>query len=248
MNALKIFLNGSKGRLNQTLANYAKENGLTVCTGGFCPRENPEPGLTEADVAIDFSFHAATLPLVKLAAQLKKPIVIATTGHSDEERAEILNYTKDIPIIWSGNYAIGVNVFFYAVRKAAERLGPLFDIEVIESHHAKKKDSPGGTAMRLVDILTKAYDWAPEETHVTHGRHGIIGARPPQQIGMHAIRAGDIVGEHTVLFAGPGERLEITQRSHDRNTFAQGAIMAAKWLLNQPNGLYRMEDVLNLND
>lgn len=248
MTALKIFLNGSKGRLNQTLAAYASANSVQVCTGGVCPRENPEPGLREADVAIDFSFHSATLPLVQLAARLKKPIVIATTGHSEAEREAILPYAQQIPIMWSGNYAIGVNVFFYAVRKAAERLGDLFDLEVIESHHAKKKDSPGGTAMRLVEILTKAYDWNPQETDVTHGRYGIIGARPPRQIGMHAIRAGDIIGEHTVLFAGSGERIEITQRSQTRDTFAQGSLMAARWLLDKPNGLYRMEDVLNLND
>lgn len=248
MSTLKAFLNGSKGRLNQTLKAYAEREGIEICTGGVSPRENPEPGLREADVAIDFSFHAATLPLVKLATQLKKPIVIATTGHSDEEREAILPYAKEIPIMWSGNYAIGVNVFFYAVRKAAERLGDAFDLEVIESHHSKKKDSPGGTAVRLVEILTKAYGWAPDENTVTHGRHGIIGPRPPRQIGMHAIRAGDIVGEHTVLFAGPGEMLEITQRSQNRETFAQGAFMAARWLLGKPNGLYRMEDVLNLND
>ncbi len=245
---MKIFLNGLTGRLNQTLIAAAKTEGLPICTGGVNPRENPMPGLTEADVAIDFSFHTATLPLVQLAASLKKPIVIATTGHSAEERVAIKAYAKDIPIMWSGNYAIGVNVFFYAVRKAAERLGPHFHAEIIEAHHALKKDSPGGTAVRLVELIQTAHGWAHNDASVTHGRHGIIGPRPEKQIGVHAIRAGGIVGEHTVIFSNPSERLEITQRSHTRESFAQGAFIAARWLLQQKPGLYNMEDVLNLND
>jgi 4-hydroxy-tetrahydrodipicolinate reductase len=142
---------------------------------------------------------------------------------------------------------MGVNVFFYAVKKIAERLGNHFDAEIIEAHHAFKKDSPGGTAMHLIDLLEEAYGWSPEETTVMHGRQGIVGPRKPKEIGVHAIRAGGIIGEHTVLFSSPHERIEITQRSHSRESFVQGALIGAKWLLNQPIGLYNMEAVLGLS-
>jgi len=245
---LKVFLNGSQGRLNQTLIAYAREHAIEICTGGVNPRENPEPGLAAADVAIDFSFHAATLPLVQTCYRLQKPIVIATTGHTAAEKQMIEPYAEKIPMMWSGNYAVGVNVFFYAVRKAAEKLDASFHAEIIEAHHAKKKDSPGGTATRLIDILTHARSY-PEDVAVQHGRYGIVGPRRVEEIGVHAVRAGDIVGEHTVVLAGEGERLEIIQRSHHRHTFAHGAFMAANWLLQQPAGrLYRMEDVLGLTD
>ncbi len=245
---MKIFLNGLSGRCNQVIARLAKEEGISVCTGGRNPRLEPELGLQEADVAIDFSFHKATLPLTKLAARLKKPLIIATTGHSQEEKKAIKAYATQIPIIWSGNYAIGVNVFFYAVRKAAERLGPSFQAEIIETHHALKKDSPSGTALALSHIIEKAYGWGEGEAHIAHSREGSTGPRPEKEIGMHSIRAGDIVGEHRVLLAGPSESIELTQRAHNREPFARGALLAARWVLSQAPGLYDMQDVLNLKD
>ena len=202
------------------------------------------PALEKADVAIDFSVPEATEALVLEASRLEKAVVIGTTGHSSEQLKLIREASKTIPIILAGNFSIGVNLLFILARIASRALGEDYDAELIEMHHHHKKDSPSGTAARLLEIVEQEKGLGPENRQ--HGREGWVGARPKKEIGVHAIRGGDIVGEHTLLFAGQGERLELKHQATDRAIFARGALHAARWLVSQKPGLYDMEDVLQL--
>jgi len=150
-----------------------------------------------------------------------------------------------MPVLMAGNMSIGINVLLSVSRRLASLLGDKFDIEIIEAHHNQKKDSPSGTALMLAEAMAEATNTTLEENAV-YGRQGIIGARPQGQIGIHAVRGGDIVGDHTILFAGKGERIELTHRAHNRDNFARGALMAAKFVSNQSAGFYTMQDVLKL--
>jgi 4-hydroxy-tetrahydrodipicolinate reductase len=149
------------------------------------------------------------------------------------------------PIVLAPNFSVGVNALFFLARKTAELLEDGFDVEIIETHHRLKRDAPSGTAKRLGEIVTAARGWTGGD--VVHGREGMVGARPAQQIGMHSVRAGDVIGEHTVVFAGAGERLELTHKASSRETFAVGALRAARWIVHREPGLYTMEDVLGLD-
>ena len=193
------------------------------------------------------SVHEVTAGIARLAADHQVPLVIGTTGHTAAERSEILAAVNGrIPVVWAGNYSVGVNTLNYLTRKAAAILGERYEPELMEMHHHHKKDAPSGTAERLIEILQDAYALGDEQ--VTHGREGLIGARPAKEIGVHAIRGGDIVGEHTVYFIGDGERVELTHKATDRKIFAQGAVRAAHWAVGKAPGVYNMEDVLGLVD
>ena len=197
----------------------------------------------DCDVIIDFTHSDASLLHLRLASDKGKAIVIGTTGISPETLAEMKSMPAALAVI-SPNMSIGVNLLFTLVDRAARLIGRDYDTEIIEMHHKWKKDAPSGTAIRLRDIIMAAgpdRQWA----EVT-GRRGMIGERTRDEIGVLAIRAGDIVGEHTVLFAGAGERLEITHRAYSRENFAHGALAAAKWIVHQRNGVYDMGDVLGL--
>ena len=198
-----------------------------------------------ADVVIDFSDHAATAGITGLCARHKKAIVIGTTGHSKEEQAEILASKTKIPIVWASNFSTGVNTLFWLTRKAAEILGPDFDLEVIEMHHRMKKDAPSGTAKTLAEVLADVRKQQLDQV-ARHGRVGIVGARTASEIGIHSVRGGDVVGDHTVIFANNGERLELTHKASSRDTFANGALRAGLWVVKQKPGLYDMQDVLGL--
>ncbi|MEP6956059.1 MAG: 4-hydroxy-tetrahydrodipicolinate reductase, partial [Chthoniobacterales bacterium] len=176
----------------------------------------------------------------------RKPIVIGTTGHSAEQLSAITCAAASVPIVFAANFSVGVNALFWLTQKAAALLGDGFDVEISETHHRLKKDAPSGTAKHLAQILCEVRGLDPERD-VAHGRDGITGERPHNQIGMHAIRAGDVVGEHTVLFAGHGERLELTHKASSRDTFALGALRAAVWVAGQSPALYSMADVLDLH-
>jgi 4-hydroxy-tetrahydrodipicolinate reductase len=204
-----------------------------------------EPSLGTVDVVIDFSHADATERICAACVANRKSIVIGTTGHSPEQIAAIREAAKSIPVLLAANFSIGVNTLFWLTRKAAELLGEGFDLEIVETHHRLKKDAPSGTAKRLAEVLcgTRGLDY---EKDVAHGRRGMIGERPANQIGMHSIRAGDVVGDHTVIFAAAGERLELTHKASSRETFALGALRAARWIMAKPAGLYSMEDVLGL--
>lgn len=172
-------------------------------------------------------------------------MVIGTTGHTEAEREAILKHVANLPIVWAGNYSVGVNLLFYLTRVAAELLGETFEPEIIEMHHRHKKDAPSGTAERLIEQVLAARGWSTDA--VRHGRNGLVGERPAQELGVHALRGGSVVGDHTVVFAAEGERFELTHKASDRAIFARGALRAASWVLQQSPGLYRMEDVLNLS-
>jgi 4-hydroxy-tetrahydrodipicolinate reductase len=198
-----------------------------------------------AEVAIDFSVPAATAQLVETALRARKSVVIGTTGHSPEQLDYIRTAAKEIPIVLAGNFSIGVNLLFVLARQAARALGSDYDAELIEMHHHHKKDSPSGTAVRLLEIVEEERGLTAANRKA--GRDGWVGPRPQNEIGVHAVRGGDIVGEHILMFAGIGERLELKHQATDRSIFARGALHAARWLVNQSAGLYDMEDVLQLS-
>lgn len=200
--------------------------------------------LAEVDVIVDFSSHQATGAVLELARSHKKAVVIGTTGHPAETKKSLLAVAATIPCVWSGNYSVGVNLLFALTRRAAAVLGSDYDAEVIEMHHRFKKDAPSGTASRLLEIILE--ERKLEADAVRHGREGITGERQPTEVGMHALRGGDVVGDHTVMFAALGERLELTHKASDRGIFARGALRAASWIMGKPAGVYDMQDVLGL--
>lgn len=214
-------------------------------TGQIDVGDDIKAAIDGCDVVIDFSFHNATAAIVQLCAAKGKAVVIGTTGHSDSERAEITELTSKVPTVWASNYSTGVNALFWLTRKAAEILGPDFDLEVVEMHHRMKKDAPSGTAATLGEILAEVRGLQVKEA-LRHGREGIVGERTKTEIGMHSMRGGDVVGDHTVVYANVGERLELTHKASSRDTFANGALRAALWVVKQKPGLYSMQDVLGL--
>ena len=203
------------------------------------------PLLDQADVVIDFSFHSVTPEVAELCVARKKALVIGTTGHSDAEKAKIRACASTIPMVWASNYSTGVNTLFWLVRRATEILGPSFDLEVVEMHHRLKKDAPSGTAASLAEILAEVRKQQLSEV-IRHGREGITGERTATEIGMHSMRGGDVVGDHTVIYANVGERLELTHKASSRDTFANGALRAAVWVVTRKPGIYDMQDVLGL--
>ena len=231
--------------MGRAIASIADEKDCRIVSGVDLG-DDPAAVIDDCDVVIDFSLQEATLPVAKLTAERGKPIVIGTTGQSAEDREAITALSSRIPMVWAGNFSTGVNLLFYLTQKAAQVLDAEsdFDPEVIEMHHRHKKDAPSGTAERLLEILKESRSLG--DADVAHGRQGITGERPAAQIGSHSLRGGDVVGDHLVMFAGIGERLELTHRATDRVIFAAGALRAAKWVVSQPAGLYSMQDVLGL--
>ncbi|MFQ6043329.1 MAG: 4-hydroxy-tetrahydrodipicolinate reductase [Candidatus Poribacteria bacterium] len=199
--------------------------------------------IDKCDVVIEFTSPEATLKHLQNVVDADKAMVIATTGYTDEQMEQLLKLAPKIRCVMSPNYSIGVNLLLKLVQNAAQVLGDDFDIEVIEAHHNMKKDSPSGTALRIAEVIAESLNRNLDEVGV-YGRRGMVGERPRQEIGVHAIRGGDIVGDHTVLFAGVGERLEITHRAQSRETFARGALRAARWVVNAPRGLHDIDKVL----
>jgi 4-hydroxy-tetrahydrodipicolinate reductase len=201
--------------------------------------------IDQGQVVIDFTTPPSTLAGLDMIVKKGKPLVIGTTGFSPSELERIRKASTRIPCVLSPNMSVGVNVMFKIVAEVARLLGRDYDMEILEAHHRFKKDAPSGTALRLAEILAKAAQQKLEQV-ATYSRKGQVGERKKSESGIQAIRAGDIVGEHTVVFGGMGERLEITHRAHSRDNFARGAIIAAKWVVRQPPGLYEMAHVLGL--
>jgi len=201
--------------------------------------------LAQAEVIIDFSVADAALAYARLAAAHQKAMVIGTTGFTPSQHAELGRLSQHTRCFLAPNMSVGVNAMFQALRQLVTLLGPEYDVEILEAHHRTKIDAPSGTALRLAAIVAEARGAALDDVAV-YGRHGVIGRRSDTEIGIQVIRAGEIVGEHTVLFGGPGERLELVHRSQSHDTFARGAIRAAKWVMQQACGLYTMEDLLRL--
>lgn len=242
---VKLIITGAKGQMGQTLVACAARHPEFQIAGQIDLGDDLHRVMDEGEVVVDFSFHDATAGIADLCAERGKPLVIGTTGHSDTEKSQISNLKSQIPMVWASNYSTGVNVLFWLTRKAAEILGPAFDLEVVEMHHRLKKDAPSGTAATLAEILAGVRGQQIREV-IRHGRSGIVGARASSEIGMHSLRGGDVVGDHTVIFAANGERLELTHKAASRETFAEGALRAAQWVMPQKPGLYDMQDVLGL--
>lgn len=201
--------------------------------------------LDKADVVIDFTSAATSLAHMQAAAGSKKPMVIGSTGFSPEQMSQARELAANFPCILAPNMSVGVNVLFKVAADVARLLGDDFDIEIVESHHRFKKDAPSGTAVKLAQVIAESLGRDLGQVGV-YARHGLIGERNSKEIGIQTLRGGDIVGEHTVLFAGLGERIELTHRAHSRDNFARGAIHAALWIVRQPPGLYDMQNVLGI--
>ena len=267
---IKVIIAGAAGRMGQRIAHMVDRNPHLEYAAAFEAKGHPAIGkdvgllyrgeengviigegvgsaVGKGDVIIDFTFHAATMEFAKTAAQHKIAMVIGTTGLSAENLAELKALSKSFPCVQAPNMSVCVNVLFKLVKKTAAILGEDYDIEIIEAHHNKKKDAPSGTALKLGEMAAEGVGSSLPDVQVLE-RAGIIGERKKGEIGIQTIRAADIVGEHTVYFAGPGERIELTHRAHSRDHFARGAAAAAAWVVGRENGMYSMFDVLGLDD
>ena len=201
--------------------------------------------LSNVEVVIDFSIASATAKLLPICAGQHIPMVIGTTGLDRETRAALERAAERVPIVFAPNYSQGVNALYVLAARATELLGPTFAAAIIEIHHKRKVDSPSGTAVRLAEVVAAAKGLDPLRA-VTHGRSGHVGARPLEEVGVMALRGGDVVGEHTLYLVGDGERIELTHRATDRSIFARGAVRAAHWIVGRPAGLYDMADVMGI--
>jgi 4-hydroxy-tetrahydrodipicolinate reductase len=222
-----MLLIGAAGRMGKTIDDLASADSTSDVIGRCDVSDSIDSAMNNCDVAIDFSHANAITEVCRAALQHHKPLVIGTTGHSKEQCRIIEKAAHLLPIVFASNFSIGVNVLFWLTRKAAEQLGSDFEAEIVETHHKMKKDAPSGTAKNLAEVLK-----ASEKTS--------------REIQIQSIREGDVVGEHTVIFRGPGECLELTHRAATRDIFARGALRAAKWIIDQPPGLYSMQDVLGI--
>ena len=225
--ALRVLLVGAAGRMGKTIAALAGDNSKIEIVARCDLGDSIESAVKNCDVVIDFSHANAVREICHAALGYRKSLVIGTTGHSEEQRRLIEETAQSLPIVFASNFSVGVNVLFWLTRKAGELLGRDFDAEIVETHHQMKKDAPSGTAKTLGDVLKAAQQIENE-------------------IPIQSIREGDVVGEHTVVFSGPGERLELTHRAASREIFARGALRAAEWIIKEPPGLYTMQDVLGL--
>lgn len=242
---MKLLVTGCLGRMGQAVINCAEADPEVSVGATIDADDSLEAVIGDCDSVIDFSFHTFTLDLLAGCEAQSKPVVIGTTGHSEEELTAIRAAANRLPVVFAPNFSVGVNTLFWLTRKATEILGPEFALEVVEMHHRHKKDAPSGTARRLAEILAEVRQLSYTDD-TRHGRVGDVGARTQDEIGVHALRGGDVVGDHTVIYAGEGERIELTHKASSRNTFAMGSIRAAKWLKGRPAGLYDMQDVLGL--
>jgi 4-hydroxy-tetrahydrodipicolinate reductase len=241
----RVIITGAKGRMGQALIACAKNFHDLKVVAAVDRGDDLSAVIAQGDVVIDFSLHSATPGIVELCAENKKAVVVGTTGCSESEQSAIRKLQTKIPMVWASNFSTGVNTLFWLTRKAAEILGSDFDLEIVEMHHRLKKDAPSGTAKSLAEILAEVRQQQLEKV-VRHGRDGIVGERTQSEIGVHSIRGGDVVGDHTVIFANKGERVELTHKASSRDTFANGALRAAQWVVTQKPGLYDMQDVLGL--
>jgi 4-hydroxy-tetrahydrodipicolinate reductase len=227
MKTLRVLLIGGKGRMGKTIIDLAKGTAAVDIVAQCDLGDAIEPAMKKCDVVIDFSSAEAIEEICRVALEHRQPLVIGTTAHSPAQRGLIEEAAKSLPIVFASNFSVGVNALFWLTRKSAEILGSEFDLEIVEMHHHTKKDAPSGTAKTLAQILKEA-------------------RKLDGQVAIQSIREGDVVGDHTVIFAGAGERLELTHRASSRETFAKGALNAARWIIDKPPGLYSMQDVLGL--
>jgi 4-hydroxy-tetrahydrodipicolinate reductase len=264
----KVIVAGAAGRMGSRLVALIKDSSAITLAGAIEGKAHQALGqdageaagagrmgvpitddltalLKRGEVVIDFSAPEATLTHLRAVAEHRRAMVIGTTGFNAAELDELKSLAKQVPCVLSPNMSVGVNLIYKVIGEMARTLGDDYDIEVIEAHHRLKKDAPSGTALKIAEVLARAVNRDLNQVGV-YARKGLIGERKKQEIGIQTIRAGDIVGDHTILFGGMGERIEVTHRASSRDTFARGALRAARWVVTQPPGLYDMMDVLNL--
>ena len=251
---MKVIIHGITGKMGQTLYRAAQETSDIEVAAGvdkYAPAEDigvpVYPNISavpaDADVVIDFSVREALSGLLTAVAARKLPLVVATTGLTDQDRQMIFHASEKIPVLQSANFSIGINLMYALARRAASALGDDWDIEIIEKHHNQKKDAPSGTAYALADAINAAFNGQKE---YVYGRYSQEELRKSNEIGIHAIRGGTMAGEHTALFAGTDEVLTITHTAHSKTLFASGALTAARFLCGKKPGLYHMQDILGL--
>ncbi|BAT71859.1 dihydrodipicolinate reductase [Thermosulfidibacter takaii ABI70S6] len=258
---IKVVVTGAAGRMGRTILSVCFQDKEVEVVGaleapghqavgtlveGVQVTDNVQEALEGADVVIDFTVPQATLKLLDVCEEHKVAMVVGTTGFTREQEQRLKEASSIIPIVFSPNMSVGVNLLFKLVYEVAKILGEDFDVEIVEVHHRFKKDAPSGTALKLAEMAAKALGRDLEQDMVA-GRRGIVGERKDNEIGVFAVRAGDVVGEHTVIFGGLGERIELVHKAHSRETFARGAVRAAKWVKDKPAGLYSMWDVLGIS-
>ncbi|HUJ17061.1 MAG TPA: 4-hydroxy-tetrahydrodipicolinate reductase [Nitrospirota bacterium] len=240
-----IMLGGALERKGQPLIGQDAGGPAGIPATGVKITDDLAAALRAGDVLIDFTSPEASLLHLKTCAEQGRAAVIGSTGFTKEHLAEVHAYVQKVPCVLSPNMSIGVNLCFKVLAEIAKTIGDDYDMEIVEAHHRMKKDAPSGTAMKMAQVIAQAVNRNLDEVGV-YARKGMIGERTKKEIGIQTLRGGDIVGEHTVLFAGKGERIEITHRAHSRDTFAAGAVRAAKWVVGKKPGLYDMMDVLGL--
>ncbi len=265
--AIRVAIAGASGRMGRMLIEAVRASGDCVLAGALDIASSPaigsdataflgvasgvpitadvRAGLANADVLIDFTRPEGTMEHLRVCRELGVKMIIGTTGFTEAQKAEIEDAARDIGIMMSPNMAVGVNVVFKLLAQAAKALKEGYDIEIIEAHHRHKVDAPSGTALKMGEVVAEAVGRNLQDCAI-YGREGVTGERDPSTIGFATIRGGDVVGDHTVLFAGIGERIEITHKSSSRATYAQGSLRAARFLAHQPHGLFGMDDVLGL--
>jgi len=265
---VKVVVAGAGGRMGGRLVSLIKESSDLKLVGALERKGHPTIDADAGDIAgcgrigvavtdnltaladrvevlIDFTAPDVSLAHMSIMAAARQAMVLGTTGFSAKQLSELQKLTKQIPCVFSPNMSVGVNIILKVLAEMARVLGEDYDIEIQEAHHRLKKDAPSGTALKIAKVLADATGKDLAKV-AAYGRKGMIGERKRGEIGIQVIRAGDIVGDHTVLFGGPGERIEITHRAHNRDTFACGALRAARWVVTRPPGLYDMHDVLGL--
>ncbi len=242
---LQVAIFGASGRMGRAFIAAVEESPGVAVKGTTTSSGDPAAALRGADVAIEFALPQATAANLAACVLAKRPLVIGTTGHDDAQRAQIAAAAREIAIVMAPNMSLGVNLLLKLVELTAGKLDAAYDIEVFEAHHRNKKDSPSGTALALGAAAAAGRGVKLSEV-AQYARHGAGGARPRGAIGFSVFRGGDVVGDHTVTFAGTGERIELTHRASDRTAFARGAVQAVRWVATRPPGLYSMQDVLDL--
>lgn len=241
---MKVAILGAAGRMGQMLVKLAgTDPALSVVAQIDVADGYDTTWPEETEAVVDFSFHAAVAPNVEKAAAQGLAYVIGTTGLTPDEQARVDACSAKIPVVQAANYSLGVNLLLALVRQAAAVLGPQYDVEVVEMHHRHKKDAPSGTALMLAHAAAEGRGVKLDDV-ACYGRKGLVGERPAGEIALHALRGGSVVGDHTVMFAGDVERVEITHRAQSREAFAAGALRAALWAVGRKPGKYDMRDVL----
>ena len=264
--SMNIAINGAAGRMGHMLLDLVNDADDLVLSGAYDYAEHPDlgkdalalmgkapsgvalstiPQQPQADAVIDFSLPVGFDALLDSLEKSPLPLVVGTTGLTDEQKQRLSTYAKTVPVVFAPNFSTGVNLLFALVKQSLEVMGNTTEVEIVEAHHHHKKDAPSGTAAKLLEVAADALGLDATDDAV-HGRFGDTGERPLKQIGVHAMRGGEVVGEHTVFLFGNGERVELTHKAQSRSAFAVGALAAARWVMTQAPGLYDMQQVLGL--